>query len=367
LAETFDSILGSKDLDVVMVNLLADKFNALKEREGKPDVRENTRAIKRLFKEVPKIKEVLSANKVASIKIPELLDYVTLQIALPREEVEQAASGIFDRIGTPIDTALAQAGLTADDIDLVELLGGGVRTPKVVEHLEHKLPGKNMSVHLNGDEAMCFGSAFIASNSSSNFKVSQIFMTNLCKHSIKMKISPLNAEETMSVEEQQQEGIEEADIINYYQEFDLFNTSDYMGKSKGISLNYNKNMKVELFKKEKDDIEELLDTFLFEDLEARYKSAHDFQKNEQTKAKKKAAKKKEKEANKTASNSTDDAEVEAPKEEASPEDDKPVPNPKVKLSVEFSRSGYMQISKASVGYKDGHTQFLDPKHVRHEF
>lgn len=103
MAETFDSILGSKDIDVVMVNLLADKFNALKEREGKPDVRENTRALKRLFKEVPKIKEVLSANKVASIKIPELLDYVTLQISLPREEVEKAASSFFAKIGNPID------------------------------------------------------------------------------------------------------------------------------------------------------------------------------------------------------------------------------------------------------------------------
>jgi hypothetical protein len=44
-----------------------------------------------------------------------------------------------------------------------------------------------------------------------------------------------------------------------------------------------------------------------------------------------------------------------------------VPNPKVKISVEFSRSGYMQISKASVGYKDGHMQILDPTHVRKEF
>lgn len=125
-------------------------------------------------------------------------------------------------------------------------------------------------------------------------------------------------------------------------------------------------MKVELFKKEGDSEEELIDTFLFEDLEARYNSALEHQKNEQQKAKKKAAKKKEKDANKTASNSTEEEE-EAPKEEpASEDDDKPVPNPKVKISVEYTRSGYMQISKASVGYKDGHQQILDPKHVRKE-
>lgn len=50
----------------------------MKDRAGKPDVRENVRAMKRLFKDAVKIKETLSANKVANVKIPELLDYVTL-------------------------------------------------------------------------------------------------------------------------------------------------------------------------------------------------------------------------------------------------------------------------------------------------
>ena len=78
LSEAYVRDLGSKDLDIVIVNMLADKFNALKERQGKPDVRENVRAMKRLFKDSVKIKETLSANKVANVKIPELLDYVTL-------------------------------------------------------------------------------------------------------------------------------------------------------------------------------------------------------------------------------------------------------------------------------------------------
>jgi molecular chaperone DnaK (HSP70) len=78
LAESSVRELGSKDLDIIIVNLLAEKFNALKERAGKPDVRENVRAVKRLFKEAINIKETLSANKFANVKIPELLDYVTL-------------------------------------------------------------------------------------------------------------------------------------------------------------------------------------------------------------------------------------------------------------------------------------------------
>jgi hypoxia up-regulated 1 len=61
--------------------------------------------------------------------------------------------------------------LSIDDIDQVEMLGGGIRTPKVTEILKSHLNGKELNVHLNGDEAMCFGSAFMAANSSSSMKV----------------------------------------------------------------------------------------------------------------------------------------------------------------------------------------------------
>lgn len=129
-----------------------------------------------MFKEVIKIKEVLSANKAANVKIPELLDYVTLQTDLKREEVEAAAEELFKRAPIPAEEALKNAGLTIEDIDEIEIIGGGVRTPKIQELLKESL-GKDLSVHLNGDESMCFGGAFIASNSSSNFKVKQILLT----------------------------------------------------------------------------------------------------------------------------------------------------------------------------------------------
>lgn len=63
LAEAWDKELGGSDLDILLINMLADEFNALKERKGKPDIRENEKAVKRLLKEVTKIKDILSANK----------------------------------------------------------------------------------------------------------------------------------------------------------------------------------------------------------------------------------------------------------------------------------------------------------------
>ena len=60
---------------------------------------------------------------------------------------------------------------------MVELLGGGIRVPRIQELLQEKLEKKELGVHLNGDEAMCFGSALIATNSSASFKVRTVYLT----------------------------------------------------------------------------------------------------------------------------------------------------------------------------------------------
>jgi hypoxia up-regulated 1 len=45
---------------------------------------------------------------------------------------------------------------------------------------------KELSVHLNGDEAMCFGAAFIAANSSASFKVRKVYLTQHPRFSYKV-------------------------------------------------------------------------------------------------------------------------------------------------------------------------------------
>jgi len=63
LAEANDRNLGGLKLDQVLIDLLAERFNAQKERKGKADVRTYPKALRRLVKEVLKAKDVLSANK----------------------------------------------------------------------------------------------------------------------------------------------------------------------------------------------------------------------------------------------------------------------------------------------------------------
>jgi len=63
LAEASDKELGTMDLQLKLINILVEKFDALKEREGKLSVKSNVRATMRLSKESVKIMEILSANK----------------------------------------------------------------------------------------------------------------------------------------------------------------------------------------------------------------------------------------------------------------------------------------------------------------
>lgn len=73
--------------------------------------------------------------------------------------------------------------------------------PKITQILETAMPGKELGVHLNGDEAMCFGSAFLGSNSTTSFKVGKVLLTQNIDYDIKAVISPLNASESIPSEE----------------------------------------------------------------------------------------------------------------------------------------------------------------------
>ena len=73
--------------------------------------------MKRLYKEGSGIKDILSANKVVNVKVPELADYVTLAFELTRETYEQECAHLLDRVKAPIEQALLSSGLTADQID----------------------------------------------------------------------------------------------------------------------------------------------------------------------------------------------------------------------------------------------------------
>lgn len=106
LGEAYLKDFGGNNLDLILTNTLAQEFNNLKERQGKPDVRTNAKAMKRLMKEVSKAKDILSANKNYNLKVSELVDYVSLNVNIERKDFQDSAASFFERVTEPVEEVL---------------------------------------------------------------------------------------------------------------------------------------------------------------------------------------------------------------------------------------------------------------------
>ena len=101
------------------------------------------------------------------------MEGIDLSVPVTRSVIEND-DGSFDIFRNKLDEALSLAKLTKEDIGVVELIGGASRIPKVVEVVKGSFPNTEVGAHINGDEAMAFGSALRAANLSLTFKVKQL-------------------------------------------------------------------------------------------------------------------------------------------------------------------------------------------------
>lgn len=131
--------------------------------------------MRRIHKTGKKTKEILSANKDAMMIVEEVFDYKDYSLKISREEFEVMCGDTFSRIQDPIQQILEKTGIKPEEIDEIEVLGGGVRIPKVRAMIEAKL-GKPTSMHMNGDDSMAQGAVFIAANFTANFRVKPVIV-----------------------------------------------------------------------------------------------------------------------------------------------------------------------------------------------
>ncbi len=156
-----DTHLGGDNFDQRIVNWLADEFK----NETGIDLRNDKMALQRLKEAAEKAKCELSSNVKTEINLP----FVTADASGPkhlvkeltRAKLEQLVDDLVQRTAEPCKTALADAGLSASDIDEVVLVGGQTRMPKVQE-LVKELFGKEPHKGVNPDEVVAIGAAIQA-------------------------------------------------------------------------------------------------------------------------------------------------------------------------------------------------------------
>lgn len=156
-----DTFLGGEDFDMRIVNYLADTF---KKDQG-IDLRGDKLALQRLKEAAEKAKIELSTSKQTEINLP----YVSadasgpkhLLITLTRSKLESLVEDLIQRTMEPCLNALQDAGLKAEQIDEVILVGGMTRMPKIQEVVQ-KIFGKEPHKGVNPDEVVAFGAAIQA-------------------------------------------------------------------------------------------------------------------------------------------------------------------------------------------------------------
>src|SRR5438045_3779872 len=130
-----------------------------------------------------KLKKILSANAQAPLNIESLMNDVDVHTMLTRQELEALVEPLLARVNQPLEQALAEAKMKAEDIDIVELVGGCTRVPALKERIQQFF-GKPLSFTLNQDEAVARGCAFSCAILSPVFRVRDFAIHDIVNYAI---------------------------------------------------------------------------------------------------------------------------------------------------------------------------------------
>jgi molecular chaperone DnaK len=158
LSTNGDTFLGGEDFDNVIVGALADRF----EKENGVDLRGDPMALQRLKEAAERAKQELSSTTETDINLPFICaddeGPKHLVHSMTREELELLVGDMVERLDAPCRIALEDAGLTAEQVDHVVLVGGMTRMPMVQRKVE-AIFGKTPLKGVNPDEVVAAGAA----------------------------------------------------------------------------------------------------------------------------------------------------------------------------------------------------------------
>ena len=192
--ETYNEKLGGKYFDNNLCKLLMKKFDELPIRKGKKSVLDNKGVYERIRYSTKKYKEILSANKEAFVTIIGVEGGDNLYTKITREEFEEINKELITKIYNPIEDLLKKTNMTINNISQIELVGGSIRIPAVQKEIKNKLGNYSniLGIHMNGDDSMAFGAAYMCANSSQNFLgIRKTFMQNGANEKFKAYLSNL--------------------------------------------------------------------------------------------------------------------------------------------------------------------------------
>ena len=156
-----DTFLGGEDFDNTIVDYLAGEFK----KDNGIDLKTDKLALQRLKEAAEKAKIELSSAEQTDVNLPFITADKTgpkhINLKMTRAKLEALVEDLISRTIPPCKTALKDAGLSANEIDEVVMVGGMTRMPKVLAEVKNFF-GKDPNKSVNPDEVVAMGAAIQA-------------------------------------------------------------------------------------------------------------------------------------------------------------------------------------------------------------
>jgi len=156
-----DTFLGGEDFDNTIVDYLIAEFK----KDNGVDLRTDKLALQRLKEAAEKAKIELSSAEQTDVNLPFITADKTgpkhINLKMTRAKLEALVEDLILRTLPPCKTALKDAGLTANEIDEIVMVGGMTRMPRVLGEVK-KFFGKEPNKSVNPDEVVAMGAAIQA-------------------------------------------------------------------------------------------------------------------------------------------------------------------------------------------------------------
>ena len=150
--------LGGDDFDNRLIDYIAEEFK----KENGIDLKADNMSLQRLKEAAEKAKKELSSTMSTNINLPFITASQSgplhLNMDVSRAKFDELTADLVKKTEGPVKDALKDAGLNANEIDKVLLVGGSTRIPAVQECIK-KLTGKQPQKDINPDECVALGAA----------------------------------------------------------------------------------------------------------------------------------------------------------------------------------------------------------------
>lgn len=168
LASTCATGIGGAEIDNRLVQHFAKEFK----EKYKADALSNSKARARLQRACEKAKKVLSTIPETDLEMDCLMDDIFVKGRITRTTMEGLIQDLLGKMKELIAVALSEAGVKAEELVEIEIVGGGLRIPSVQQAISDAFGGKELLKNIDGSSAVAEGAAIYAAVSTPGFELS---------------------------------------------------------------------------------------------------------------------------------------------------------------------------------------------------